>query len=57
MAQQLRVLAPKPEDMSLIPGTYVEEGESGLLLLFPLLTHLLCGMQEVGAAEPGAACV
>lgn len=34
MTQQLRVLAPKPEDLGSIPGTYIEEGEGRLLLFF-----------------------
>lgn len=31
MAQQVRILASKPEDLNSVPGTHVVKGESWLL--------------------------
>lgn len=46
MAQQVRTaLATKPDDLRLIPGTYIE-GENGLLQVVPMNNKYKCNFKN-----------
>lgn len=40
MAQQLKVLVTKPDDLNLVPGTHLVEGENQLLEALPDSHHV-----------------
>lgn len=42
MAQQLKVLVTKPDDLNLVPGTHLVEGENQLLEALPDSHHCVC---------------